>query len=310
MRPGDCKARSAETEHPPPALHWGLTQLSERQLGPAQPGSAQLKLGTVLLYLALDGVINAFTASSCAVGLSVIRAWEFCCVAVCPLHLFPCLFCSPLLFTCGKWTTYLTGALNTVHLPSRFWSTVVPAKNWKSLPIISENILLCSRPQVIVSGLWGYGFSLFVVHSQCSLKLCGQICVCVKLVNCSCHRLHVESNQSSKTTLWGSFCLTAQWNVYLLHRFGFLDVAKKERKWGGEKEVKGSSVGAKEDTQNIFAYHSNNRGQMCESFKTPETRICYSGQWQQGLSGGTAGMSRTITSPFCPSLSHLHIAYT
>lgn len=102
MRPGDCKARSAETEHPPPALHWGLTQLSERQLGPAQPGSAQLKLGTVLLYLALDGVINAFTASSCAVGLSVIRAWEFCCMAVCPLHLFPSLICSPLLFTCGK----------------------------------------------------------------------------------------------------------------------------------------------------------------------------------------------------------------
>lgn len=42
MRPGDCKARSTETEHPPLALHWGLTQLSERQLGPAQPSSAQL----------------------------------------------------------------------------------------------------------------------------------------------------------------------------------------------------------------------------------------------------------------------------
>lgn len=78
MRPGDCRARSTETEHPPPALHLGLTQLCERQLGPAQPGSAQLKLGTVLLYLALVGVINAFSASSSAVGLSVIRAREFC----------------------------------------------------------------------------------------------------------------------------------------------------------------------------------------------------------------------------------------
>lgn len=74
--------------------------------------------------------------------------------------------------------------------------------------------------------------------------------------------------------------------------------------------MKGSSVGAKEDTRNIFAYHSNNRGQMFESFKTPEKWICYSGQWQQGPSGGTAGMSRTITPPFCPSISHLHIAYT
>lgn len=115
MRPGDCKARSAETEHPPPALHWGLTQLSERQLGPAQPGSAQLKLGTVLLYLALVGVINAFTASSSAVGLSVIRAWEFCCVAVCPLRLLPPLICSPPLLTSGKWTTYLSGALSTEY---------------------------------------------------------------------------------------------------------------------------------------------------------------------------------------------------
>lgn len=42
MRPRDCKARSAETEHPPLALHWGPTQLCMRQLSPAQPSSAQL----------------------------------------------------------------------------------------------------------------------------------------------------------------------------------------------------------------------------------------------------------------------------
>lgn len=123
MRPGDCKARSAETEHPPPALHWGLTQLSERQLGPAQPGSAQLKLGTVLLYLALVGVINAFTASSSAVGLSVIRALEFCCVAVCPLHL-RCLPSSAhlhYLLLGNELLTFLELCqLNTVHFSSHF----------------------------------------------------------------------------------------------------------------------------------------------------------------------------------------------
>lgn len=73
---------------------------------------------------------------------------------------------------------------------------------------------------------------------------------------------------------------------------------------------KGSGLGAEEDTRNIFAHHRNSEGQMFESFKTPETWICYSGQWQQGLSEGAPGMSRAITPPFCPSISHLHIAYT
>lgn len=44
----------------------------------------------------------------------------------------------------------------------------------------------------------------------------------------------------------------------------------------------GGRVG--EETMNIFAHHRNSEGQMFESFKTPETGICYSGQWQQGLS--------------------------
>lgn len=73
---------------------------------------------------------------------------------------------------------------------------------------------------------------------------------------------------------------------------------------------KGGGLGAEEDTRNIFAHHRNSEGQMFESFKTPETWICYSGQWQQGLSEGAPGMSRAITPPFCPSISHLHIAYT
>lgn len=88
MRPGDCSSRSAEAERgapsspspptSPAALRPGPALLAERQLGPAQPGSAQLRLGAVLLHLALVGVINAFTASSSAAGLSVIRAREFC----------------------------------------------------------------------------------------------------------------------------------------------------------------------------------------------------------------------------------------
>lgn len=41
MRPEDCKACSAETEHPLLALHGSLTQLSDRELGPAQLSSAQ-----------------------------------------------------------------------------------------------------------------------------------------------------------------------------------------------------------------------------------------------------------------------------
>lgn len=42
MRPGDCKARSAESEHPPAAPHRGPAQLRERQPGPAQLHSARL----------------------------------------------------------------------------------------------------------------------------------------------------------------------------------------------------------------------------------------------------------------------------
>lgn len=53
MRCGDCRARSIEAEHPPAAPLRGLTQLSERQVGPAQPGSAQLELGTALAPLGL-----------------------------------------------------------------------------------------------------------------------------------------------------------------------------------------------------------------------------------------------------------------
>lgn len=82
-RAGDCRAFSAETEHPLLALHWGLTQLSKRE---TWPGSAQL--GSVLLCLTLVCVINVFTASSSALSLSVIKAWEFCCAAV--LLFAPC----------------------------------------------------------------------------------------------------------------------------------------------------------------------------------------------------------------------------
>lgn len=84
------------------------------------------------------------------------------------------------------------------------------------------------------------------------------------------------------------------------------NLVKVRRREGGE----GSRVGAGEDTRNISAHHRNNEGQMFESFKTPETWICYSGQWQHGLSDGAPGMSGDITPPFCPSFSHLSFAYT
>lgn len=51
MRPGDCRACSAETEHPPADLHRGLTQLSRRKLSPTRPSSARLT--TALLGLGL-----------------------------------------------------------------------------------------------------------------------------------------------------------------------------------------------------------------------------------------------------------------
>lgn len=74
---------------------------------------------------------------------------------------------------------------------------------------------------------------------------------------------------------------------------------------------RGSRVGAGEETRNIFAHHRSREGQMFESFKTPETWICYSGQWQQGLSVGAHGTPWAITPPFCPSISQpvhcLHI---
>lgn len=57
-----------------------------------------------------------------------------------------------------------------------------------------------------------------------------------------------------------------------------------------------------EETRNIFAHHRNSEGQMFESFKTPETGICYSGQWQQGLSVGAHGVPWAITPPFYPSI--------
>lgn len=64
------------------------------------------------------------------------------------------------------------------------------------------------------------------------------------------------------------------------------------------KVGEGSREGEQEETRNIFAHYRNSEGQMFESFKTPETWICYSAQWQQGLSHGVPGMSRAITPPF------------
>lgn len=66
---------------------------------------------------------------------------------------------------------------------------------------------------------------------------------------------------------------------------------------------RGRRVGTGEETRNIFAHHRNSEGQMFESFKTPETGICYSGQWQQCLSIGAHGTPWAITPPSYPSIS-------
>lgn len=70
-----------------------------------------------------------------------------------------------------------------------------------------------------------------------------------------------------------------------------------------EEGGRGGRAGAGEGKKNIFAHHRNSEGQMFESFKTPETGICYSDQWQQGLSGGAHGTPWAITPPSYPSIS-------
>lgn len=79
---------------------------------------------------------------------------------------------------------------------------------------------------------------------------------------------------------------------------------------GQEEEGDEAEEGEREETRNILAHHRNSEGQMFESFKTPETGICYSGQWQQGLSVGVHGTPWAITPPITPSISpFLHCLY-
>ena len=128
MRPGDCKARSTETKHPPLAPHRGLTQLIERQLGPAQPSSAQLspaQLGSVQLHLTLVCVINVFTASSSALGLSVNGLGSFvaplrCCLPAAPLASSSSAHFSCLVLGNEQLTSLELCRLNAVHLSSLF----------------------------------------------------------------------------------------------------------------------------------------------------------------------------------------------
>lgn len=58
-----------------------------------------------------------------------------------------------------------------------------------------------------------------------------------------------------------------------------------------------------EEMRNIFVHDRNSKGQMFESFKTPETGICYSDQWQRDLSCGAHGTPWAITPPFSTSMS-------
>lgn len=54
--------------------------------------------------------------------------------------------------------------------------------------------------------------------------------------------------------------------------------------------------------QGQISHRRNSEGQMFESFKTPETQICYTGQLQHSLSDGVLGMSQDITLSFWLSI--------
>lgn len=104
MRPGDCKACSAESQHPPTLTpHRGLTRLWEKQ-----PSPAQLCLAWLALHLTLVCVINVFTASSSALVCQLLGLGSFVglCVAGCPLHPWFPLIYSPPLHSCKEWTLW------------------------------------------------------------------------------------------------------------------------------------------------------------------------------------------------------------
>lgn len=116
MRPGDCKACSAESQHPPPITpHRGLNQLCEKQ-----PSPAQLSLARLVLCSTLACVINAFTASSSALVCQLLELGSFVgfCGAGCPLHPWFPLICSPPLQSCEEWTISLWSSVSWLHQSS------------------------------------------------------------------------------------------------------------------------------------------------------------------------------------------------
>lgn len=75
-------------------------------------------------------------------------------------------------------------------------------------------------------------------------------------------------------------------------RWGKVRVKVKLRaEWKGKVKCQGQ-----------ISHRRNSEGQMFESFKTPETQICYTGQLQHSLSDGVLGMSQDITLSFWLSI--------
>lgn len=74
---------------------------------------------------------------------------------------------------------------------------------------------------------------------------------------------------------------------------------------GGQREEEEEEWELERRKGTSFVHRKNSEGQMFESFKTPETWICYSGQWQQGLSAGVCDTPWAITPPSHPSSTNI-----